>query len=295
MNTFSPSDAVPQDPLSKRADVHIQVNLDSLAGELQRSVQRITYLVAAGLQSPVDVDPDKLLIESQGVRLQFIQGYAWSETQAKPAYEDWVLGNGFRDAIEAVSTFLESVRQVLAIWRLGKRQSMGEQLTGGLWNEQFGDAARRFHRLGFPDKIAMLETEFSAKLDPALQQQILSANVARNCLVHRGGIVSERDLNTETALEIGWTRMALMLEDEDGQKELVIGRVIEKASSLLLQHQRRSKTFKLGERISFTTTEFVEICWTLFIYSLAWSQKLSEQGLQLGFVKPKPQQNSGPT
>ncbi len=69
--------------------------------------------------------------------------------------------------------------------------------------------------------------------------------------------------------------------------------VLEKETALVLQKQDRSKTFKLGERVSFSATEFVEICWSLFVYSMAWGEKLSEIGLQLGFISESPENAAG--
>lgn len=85
--------------------VQINVNLDSLAAELQRAVRRITHLVAWGLQSPVDVSPERLQIDTLGIRIHYNQQAPWEQTKAQQTYQQWVLANGFRDGLEAVSSF----------------------------------------------------------------------------------------------------------------------------------------------------------------------------------------------
>lgn len=169
----------------KEARVHINVNLAGLLGSLHRDVQRVTNLVAVAIQSPVILDEESLAIRSDPISFRF--GNApprASSDDARSDYQDWVYGNGFRDVLECVGCFLEEVRQVLALWSLGDRQSAGERLTGATWNAEMQDAAKRFHRLGFPDKVQMLRTGFGTQVETVLTEHVLAANSARNCLVH---------------------------------------------------------------------------------------------------------------
>ena len=267
------------------AQIHVNVSLDALLGALHRDIQRVTNLVAVGMQSPVTLDGDSLAIRSEPISFRFGNSPPWeSSDDACSDYQDWIFGNGLRDVIEAVGAFLEEIRQVLAIWSLGDRQTTGEQLTGATWNEDMLVAAKRFHRLGFPDKLENLRSSFHAHVDSVLDEHVLSVNAARNCLVHRRGIVSERDLNRDGALVIKWRRLAMILQDEDGEHPLVLGKRLEKASTLLVKTESRTREFGIGERVVFTSTEFIEICWSMFLYSFAWGEALNKFGLQRGYI-----------
>lgn len=268
-----------------QAHVQVNVSLDGLLGLLHRDIQRVTNLVAVGIQSPVALDEESLAIRSDPISFRFGNAPPWaSNDDARSDYQDWVYGNGLRDVLESVGSFLEEVRHILALWSLGDRQSAGEQLTGTIWNAEIQDAAKRFHRLGFPDKIDMLRTEFHTHVDAALNEHVLSANVARNCLVHRRGIVSERDLNRGNALVVSWRRMAVVLQDEDGEHPLVFGNPLEKESAVIMKVEDTAKEFGLGERVIFTATEFAEICWSMFLYSFAWGETLNKSGLTRGHI-----------
>ena len=276
-----------QDSAHAQTDVRVavNVNLDAVLGTLHRDVQRITNLVAVGLQSPVVLDGESLAIRSEPIGFRFGNSSLWSSRdEARADYEDWVFGNGFRDVIESVGGFLEEVRQVVAIWSLGDRQAAGEQLTGKALHEEMTDAPKRFHRLGFPDKLNTLRNSFDVHVDPNLDDQVLSVNAARNCLVHRRGIVSERDLNGDGLLVVRWRRLAMFLQNEDGEYPVVFGDPLEKAASVVVQTQDASKKFRLGERVVFTSTEFAEICWSMFLYSFAWGEALNNFGLQRGYI-----------
>lgn len=272
-----------------QANVHVNVSLDGLLGSLHRDIQRVTNLVAVGIQSPVVLDQESLAIRSDPMSFRFGNAPPWaSSDDARSDYEDWVYGNGLRDILESVGSFLEEVRHILALWSLGDRQSAGEQLTGSIWNAEMQDAAKRFHRLGFPDKVDMLRAEFQTRVDTALNEHVLSVNVARNCMVHRRGIVSERDLNRENALVVSWRRMAVVLQDEDGEHPLVLGKPLEKESTVIMKVEDTAKEFGLGERVIFTATEFAEICWSMFLYSFAWGEALNNSGLTRGHIAAPP-------
>jgi len=242
-----------------------------------------------GIQSPVTLDGDSLAIQSDPISFRFGNAPPWgSSDDARSDYQDWIFGNGLRDAIEAVGAFLEEIRQVLALWAIGDRQSAGEQITGAIWNAEMQDAGKRFHRLGFPDKVEALRAGLHTHVDSVLNEHVLSVNAARNCLVHRGGIVSERDLNHGDALVVRWRRLTVVLQDTDGEHPLVLGKRLEKDSAVIVKVEDHAKEFRLGERIVFTSTEFVEVCWSLFLYSFAWGEALNKSGLGRGYVTAPP-------
>lgn len=282
-----PKPAEPKQP--KEARVHINVNLDGLLGSLHRDVQRVTNLVAVGIQSPVVLDEESLAIHSDPISFRFGNAPPWGSTDdARSDYQDWVYGNGLRDVLESVGSFLEEVRQVLALWALGDRQAAGERLTGASWNTEMEDAAKRFHRLGFPDKVEILRTGFGTQVEGILNEHVLAANNARNCLVHRRGIVSARDLNRGKALVVSWRRMAVLLQDEDGEHALVLGKSLEKDSTILMTVEDTTKEFGLGERVIFTAAEFAEICWSMYLYSFAWGEALNQSGMKRGYIAAPP-------
>lgn len=279
-------DTTPEPEKPKNSEqINVKVSLDGLLGALHRDVQRVTNLVAVGIQSPVTLDDDSLAIRSETISFRFGSSPPWaSSDDARSDYQDWVFGNGLRDVIEGVGAFLEEVRKVLVIWSLGDRQTAGERLTGAAWNEELLVAAKRFHRLGFPDKLESLRSSFHTHVDSTLDKHVLSVNAARNCLVHRRGIVSERDVNRDGALTIKWRRAAVVLQDEDGEHPLVLGQRLAKDSIVVLKNEDCTREFKIGERIVFTSGEFTEICWSLFLYSFAWGEVLNKVGLDRGYV-----------
>ncbi len=201
--------------------INIQINLAGLIGELQRSVQRTIDLVASGLETKQYVTGESLRLPDTSMGITLDKNLKWDRERAQKEYSKWVLINGFRDVTEGTGLFLESVHQILSYWGLGIRMKDEGPLTGEHWNEMIVKGGRHFHGLGFPDKVDHLSKKHKLVLNEALTSEVLSINATRNCLVHRGGVVSDRDVNCEDGLKTRWMKLTLVIQNEDGQKEII--------------------------------------------------------------------------
>lgn len=265
--------------------IHISINLDCLRGQLQRSLQKIIFLVSAGLQNITALNSELLELPIP-FKTVFDDGLRWSDEVAQETYSELVLCNGFRDAIEAVGAALEEAHRVLTLWDLLDDNSQCK-LSGAEWNAIFIDGDKHFHRLGLPHKLSHLRLNHELFLDERLSSHLTSINKARNCLVHRNGIVSSRDLTTNTDLEVTWRRIYFFLQDADGEYALEIGRRVEKESIVGMRFEDTSKSFPLGHQISFSAQEFSDLCWSLFLFGNDLVQKISDLGLERGFLNAK--------
>ena len=104
--------------------INININLNGLQGELQASLQKVICLVATGLKAECEVEPNELSLPTNVVTT--FGNYGIGKEEFGGAYREWVISNGFRDAIESVNVFLESAHQVLAIWNIVQKQNNGE-------------------------------------------------------------------------------------------------------------------------------------------------------------------------
>jgi hypothetical protein len=265
--------------------ISINIDLDVLRGELQRSLQRTIFLVSAGLQSTVRLDTDRLQLPTNSITMIFDGGLKWDMQTAKQQYENWTLSNGFRDIIEHFNSFFESAHKVLAFWELSTKQKGGVKITGSLWNQIIVSGGKSFHRLGLPDKFSHVHDKHNIQIDAKLREQILSSNAARNCLVHRNGVVTDQDINASTGLEVRWTNLDFIVQNEDGEKDLVLGQVVEKDSVIAVRNREALKVFAIGEHVTFSAPEFANIAWTLFLFANDLVQKMSNFGLACGLVK----------
>jgi hypothetical protein len=240
----------------------ITINLNALLGELQESLQTTINLLAVALKATAPESVEDLRLPSEVFATDFSSKARWSQAEAVEKHQTWAISNGLRDAIEGASSFIESSHRVLAIWDLVSSNN-GKVLYGDYQREMEGAA---FHRLGLPDKLAHLKSEHGIAIDANLERHLLSINNARNCLVHRRGIVSQRDLNFDGRMIVEWRKLHLFIQNEDGEHDLVIGQIVEKESVICLRIVDERKVFAPGERVMFTAQEFADVTWGLYAF-----------------------------
>lgn len=264
--------------------INIKINLAGLISELQRSVQRTINLVASGLETKQYVTGESMRLPDTSMGITLDKHLKWDREQAQKEYSKWVLINGFRDVTEGAGLFLESVHQILSYWDLGIRMKGEGPLTGDNWNEMIVKGGRSFHALGFPDKLDHLSKKHKLVLNKTLTSEVLSINATRNCLVHRRAIVSEKDSNCEDGLKIRWMKLAIVIKNEDGVKEIIPPFVAEKDSVLGVRNREEVKVFPLGSQVEFTAQEFADICWCFFVFGNSLTKSVEGRGTELGFL-----------
>jgi hypothetical protein len=130
------------------------------------------------------------------------------------------------------------------------------------WKRQ-PEAGRRFDRLSLPEKMKRLEG--SGLQRPTFADDIISINAARNCLAHRRGIVGLEDVDdAKDFMTVKWHRLRLQATD-DG-REVGVGSYFEKPTTLAISLVRRSRRFRLGQSVTLTSADYVEVANTFVLY-----------------------------
>lgn len=256
----------------------ININLDALLGELQTSLQQTINLVAVALTATAPADGEELRLPGEIFATTYASRVRWSQKEATERHSTWAISNGFRDAVEGVSSFLESAHRVATVWKLVAGN--GGKVKVAEFNREMEGKA--FHRLGLPDKLEHLKKEHDVPFDAVLERQLVSVNTARNCLVHRQGIVGDRDVNLENKMRVEWRRLHYFVRDEDGDHELVLNKALEKDGTVCLKVIDEFKEFALGERVVFTTQEFANTAWGLFSFGSELVASLGKMGPRSG-------------
>lgn len=172
----------------------------------------------------------------------------------KENYSEWVINNSFRDALESFHIFVEELYLCLIIIKK-KATDLGK----------VKQSVKSFEKLPFPKKMEELKRCFS--VSPEFIEHIKSINKARNCLSHRGWVVSKKDFNNvpKTALVVGWRGMNMVLTDQDGEREChmseLVGLVTQHETQVGLKFVSREKTFSSCEVLCFEPKELAEILW----------------------------------
>jgi hypothetical protein len=258
-----------------------------MIGALQRSLQRTLDIVSFGLQAAEKAkDIDRLLLPEIRMHFSIAENRKLDVESARKEFRIWVIASGLRDCAEAVNPLMEEARKVCALYLLAEKKRIKNV---ELQQKVFGPI-RKYHRAGLPDKLKILREEYDPILIPELSDHVMSINAARNCLVHRKGIVAEQDLNTPDALMVRWRRKELLVRDDEGNENVIeLPYLAEKDVTASLRFVDAGRVFNLGEAINFSTREFSDLCMTFFFFGQQLVANLQKYGETKGMAFRHPE------
>lgn len=268
-------------------ELTIGLNLGAMLGALQRSIQRTLDLVSFGLQAAEKAkNIDRLLLPGIKMHFSIAENQKLDVESARKEFRQWVIASGLRDCVEAVNPLMEEARKVCALYLLAEKKRIKNV---ELQQKVFGPI-RKYHRVGLPDKLRILREEYDPSLIPELSDHVMSINAARNCLVHRKGIVAEQDLNTPDALMVRWKRKDILVRDDEGNEKVIeLPYLAEKDVTVCLRFVDAGRIFKLGEAINFSTEEFSDLCMTFFFFGQQMVTNLQKYGETKGMTFRHPE------
>jgi len=268
-------------------EVSIKTDLAALLGTLQRSLQRNLDIAAFGLIAADNTTERKLELPGAFFHMAPAQNKSLDFETARNEFKQWVLTAAMRDSVEAVHIFLNAARPVCFIYSIANQK----EIMGSDWNKGIVEDNKKFHRLGLPDKIKYIEEKYDPSLVPEIKEELLSINLARNCLVHRFGIVTEYDSNSAGGLLVQWSKMEIKVAGPSGERTVGAMARVEAGESVSLQYAKAKKLFKKGESVTFTVDEFSELCMTLLFFGMQFNHNLEQYGRSKGIHFNAPKDN----
>jgi hypothetical protein len=182
-------------------------------------------------------------------------------THFKEEFSRWIVACGFRELTETFSVFLDDIHHTCLIIRAASERMPMDSIVS--LDKEF-----RRHRQGLHGKLDDLRSRFAVEMsDPSF---LLSINKARNCLVHRLGIVSRQDCTDGDQLTVTWRGIDLCIETESGetisvhpmsQSTPTQNMVVPPHGWIKGKHCQRSKTFPIRSVVTFLPGELAEICY----------------------------------
>jgi len=280
------------EPGQPKVVLRITLNLDSPFGQLQRAVMRMVDLVSFGLSAAEQTElaePPRL----PDVFLQLQLGSRPPVEKLPAEFGIWILGSGLRDMIEALEPFLEEVWKIS--WAL-KAQTGGpdgpktkDEILEILQDLDKGHA--EFREFPVAKKLSRLLEEEPTLLTREEKIAFFSIIGLRNCLVHRRGVVGNRDCDAEGGMAVTWLETKVLIEYEDGSTEpLYAGMVTEREGMMILRRSWKETKHRLGDQVHFDTQDFTDIALTLFLGAMHMREAFLEKIKALSIEIAPPQQ-----
>lgn len=274
--------------------LEVKIDLAGIHGRAVRDVRRVVHLAAIGLSAN---PPEGQLanLDTRTLHYVFDPPTSSDEIQSfNDEYERWVLEAGFRELAEITSGLLEEAFTVRSYWHLGALQEQAGRVTLADVDNVVTEAGVGFNRLTLPDKLARLRSE-GVHSDVDLASMVLSINAVRNCLVHRRGIVGDKDLDSSGSLTLRWLGMSLRVRHASGVIEdaPVPYRTLE-GDQLFIQHGPKSRSYRRGERVELSTQTFADVGWTVTLFASDLGKATEECGRRNGVAIGPPSYEQPP-
>ena len=251
----------------------VTVNYTEALQELGRSTYAVIEKAAVGLEAVQRVEGVPRAL-SGDARIGFNIQLAPRPIEAVRAdFGGWILQNAFRDCIEQVGDFLQVVRRMAATVDVAV-DGVGEAVMS---NEisPLGAQSKAFEKMGFPEKVAHLKEKYGFG-EHYLDEMVLSINRARNCLVHRGGVVGEKDCK-DGPLVVRTVGLGAFERGADGavaEVSFPYANASPGGYTLSLAMCPREQVFGLGESVTFTVDDLVRVFDTIQRFAVALIHRL---------------------
>lgn len=261
------------------------IELAGLWGRVARELELAHYMVAVGMHSAERMDGEWLDDPSQRFGMRYNKEHPVPLDEVRRYWRTWVLRGGFRDVAETLATTLEETHRILALWSiLPKESPQGGSVKWAVVAQMNKDVAA-FHTKNLPDKLATLAKQYAFAFPDSTKAQLLSINAARNCLVHRSGTISEKDLDSGTqTFTLRWKAYCPYIKDSTGERPMVLPFTTSETDEthLILKTEEKVKVFNFGEALELASEEFSWIAWTQLDASQWAARRLEEIGRAQG-------------
>lgn len=267
--------------LSQSLFMSPRINLDFIPHHIHETISRLIYVTRFGIQSCNEKthfnieDPTSYVLTLPPYRIKH------SLQEIKNEYIKWIIKNALCQAIESVNTTFDDVYYICLILKEAKNKVFDIED-----NKRYFKLKSRFHKKGFPEKIEILQTEFKNDILPISFEHMLSINKVRNCLVHRNGIVSEKDFNSNDSLAMRWKVMEMFLHSGNKTEKYHGGQFKGekgKGISMTTKYIDKEKIFLKNQVISFTEVEFNEICLFFSIFGNDIKKSIINYAKEIGY------------
>lgn len=174
-----------------------------------------------------------------------------------------------RDSIESFASCLDKLFFILL---LRGKKILSNQTFYNLLSDEEKKHFKKFEKVGLSGKegkIQQLKSMFNLELPEEYNRIIVDLRDIRNCLAHSNGVVRNCDgkKDSKEKRKFHWATFSIFgIGVKSGKKfEIEFNKPFEEEANICgkLDLKDNFKSFKIGERLSFSSSETYEIAWSL--------------------------------
>ena len=257
-------------------DLNIILNPGAVAIPAQRVLTIASQVVGTCLRAlPAD---DHSPVQGQGAVMTYsFDGIDMNQTERRETFVNWVLVKGFQDLIRGVRETLEEAAFYLWLTTLDSTK-----MSLKTFHKSEASARKRIQWLQFPILLREVNQGLSKNLPFLSEFQSLQS--VRNCLEHRGGRVSQNDIEPTTGvLRLIFPRLR-MYYLRDGKKiELAIGDTVDPGEShpahqpdvtVYIDRATRTSEYARDAQVVITPADFYDIAMACYLFTVDLIERL---------------------
>ncbi len=207
--------------------------------------------------------------ELQLIQIQLQMGNPASDiSHTKELFKRWLLINGFEDIHSCIRTTLERLFVFKAIENQLKDNP---NLDVKAAEADLNTKANKFY---YPPLIEAVHTELNDTL--MYEKHLESINNARNCLVHRNGVIAAKDCNNDQKDKLKIIGQKFKMFFKKGDEEVIaeIGKRGPENAALMLGAEEFNIEFNIGDKLDISLKQFVDILSTCIFFNADVEEKI---------------------
>jgi len=192
----------------------------------------------------------------------------------KPTLEDqkiltinWALIKAFEELINGLTKSLKDTYRYLKVHAIHQEPYTKSRAQ---IESELQKISVKLEDAHFPEFIEAIEKSLNCKLP--LRDEIISINQLRNCLVHRHGIVSAKDIKNSTTgdLRLKWISLGSFTQIDGQEIEITYNYRKDGITVPNVLHKQFSneKIFKVGDKVAIDLSEFNGFSYTCIEFAL---------------------------
>jgi hypothetical protein len=236
--------------------VHIRLDGNAVVAPVQRAVRDSLEVLSIALAAIENTNPTKIpSMPGGGIVLTLRSPEPIDVVERKTAYTNWLLSKAFQELARSISEALQEAYLYVEVF---------DMRAGPATWEEFMDTEKairqRANKMHFPELLSAV----SSRLDTPLifADEYSSLQKVRNCLEHRAGLVTDREVDTNGTLTLRFPTIYVVVKT--GDEEVIVADQeklrVEEDAIIQVKFGHLNKEYKQGERVVLTPLEFQGIC-----------------------------------
>ena len=253
-------------------NINIKLNPDGVVNPIIQIMKECTENIMFGLKTCDSVSSLPEELKEVDTFFQMKIGPDSDFVTQKNNYKDWLYKKGFEELTEGIKLSLVEAYFYVAIIEFVHKQK--DVITLSDLQDTINYIRKKASKQSLPGLLEKINKHLTSPLN--WENQIISINNARNCLVHRKGIVTGLDINDKenNNLLIEWVRFKIYYEHNEKEIELHKNQIVQGPAGIKLKSEIKQKRFSIKEKLHFDYKEFNEFVMCCLHFALDLKEKL---------------------